>query len=76
LVNGKYVKSVPSWIHLYFTPLAIAHWFMQDGSRHFGQGVSFATNSFTYVDCLRLANLLTSMYGLKTSVVKTGVKDQ
>jgi len=34
--------------------------------------VSFATNSFIYADCLRLANLLTSMYGLKTSVVKAG----
>lgn len=49
---------------------------MQDGSRQMGQGVYLATNSFTYEDTLRLANLLTSMYGLKTSVIKTGVQDQ
>jgi hypothetical protein len=41
-----------------------------------GQGVSLATNSFTYEDTLRLANLLTTIYGLKTSVIKTGVEGQ
>lgn len=46
-VNGKQVKRLPEWIHLYLTPLAKAHWFMQDGSRQAGQGVYFATNSFT-----------------------------
>ena len=49
---------------------------MQDGSRQVGQGVNIATNSFTYDDCLFLANFLTSEYGLITSVVKTGVPDQ
>lgn len=76
LIDGKYVKGVTSWIHLYLTPLAIAHWFMQDGSYTSGQGVSFATNSFTHQDVLRLANLLTTKYGLSTSVTKTGVEDQ
>lgn len=75
-VNGKQIKRVPEWIHLYLTPLGIAHWFMQDGSRQAGQGVSFATNSFTHGDTVRLAELLTSMYGLKTSVVKTGKEGQ
>jgi len=75
-VNGKQIKRVPEWIHLYLTPLAISHWFMQDGSRQAGQGVFFATNSFTHEDTIRLAELLTSMYGLKTSVVKTGKEGQ
>jgi ubiquinol-cytochrome c reductase cytochrome b subunit len=75
-VNGKQIKRVPEWIHLYLTPLAISHWFMQDGSRQAGQGVSFATNSFTHEDTIRLAELLTSMYGLKTSVVKTSKEGQ
>lgn len=56
--------------------MAIAHWFMQDGSRQPGQGVFLATNSFTYEDTLRLANLLSSKYGLKTSVIKTGAENQ
>jgi len=75
-VDGKQIKRVPEWIHLYLTPLSIAHWFMQDGSRQAGQGVSFATNSFTHEDTVRLAELLTSMYGLKTSVIKTGKEGQ
>jgi LAGLIDADG DNA endonuclease family protein len=49
---------------------------MQDGSRQPGQGVFFATNSFTYEDTLRLANLLSSKYVFKTSVIKTGVENQ
>jgi len=36
---GRYIKSVPVWIELYFSPITIAHWFMQDGSRQSGQGV-------------------------------------
>lgn len=74
--DGKYIKGVPSWIDIYLSPLAIAHWFMQDGSRQKGQGVNLATNSFTYEDTLRLANLLTSKYNLKTSVIKTGAPNQ
>jgi hypothetical protein len=75
-VDGKQIKRVPEWIHLYLTPLAIAHWFMQDGSRQAGQGVLFSTHSFTHEDTVRLAELLTSMYGLKTSVVRTGKEGQ
>jgi hypothetical protein len=75
-VNGQMVKSVPVWIGDYLTPLAIAHWFMQDGSYARGQGVCFATNSFSYADCVRLAGLLTSMYDLQTSVISAGEPGQ
>jgi hypothetical protein len=40
------------------------------------QGISFATNSFTYKDCVLLSKVLNEKYGLKTSVVKTGHIDQ
>ena len=49
---------------------------MQDGSRQKNQGISLATNSFTYEDCVLLSNILNEKYGLKTSVVKTGHIDQ
>ena len=75
-VDGKQVKRLPEWIHLYLTPLAIGNWFMQDGSRQAGQGVHFATHSFTHEETVRLAELLTSMYGLKTTVIKTGKEGQ
>lgn len=41
-----------------------------------GQGISLATNSFTYEECKYLACILTNKYNLKTSVVKTGVPNQ
>lgn len=49
---------------------------MQDGSRQIGQGITIATNSFSYDDCLFLSGFLTSQYGLVTSVIKTGVPGQ
>lgn len=49
---------------------------MQDGSYQKGQGISIATNSFTYSECLFLANILAEKYQLKTSVIKTGVVGQ
>jgi len=49
---------------------------MQDGSRQKGQGVSIATNSFTYEECIILAKILYKNFGLKTSVVKTGIPNQ
>jgi LAGLIDADG DNA endonuclease family len=45
---------------------------MQDGSRQIGQGVYLATNSFNYSECIFLANILNTKYGLITSVVKAG----
>jgi len=51
---------------------------MQDGSRQKGQGVrrALATNSFTYDECLMLANILTNKLGLITTVIQTGVEGQ
>jgi len=53
---------------------------MQDGSRKKGQGVSIATNSFNYEDCIFLSEILTDKFGLRTprriSVVKTGKPNQ
>jgi hypothetical protein len=49
---------------------------MQDGSRQKNQGISLATNSFTYNDCLYLSKILQEKYNLKTSVIKAGHNDQ
>ena len=75
-VNGVTKKSVPFFISEFLSPIGLAHWIMQDGSFQKGQGVSIATNSFTYDECLFLARILTQKYNLKTSVVKTGIPNQ
>ena len=49
---------------------------MQDGSRKKNQGITIATNSFTYEECVFLSKILSDKYGLKTSVVKSGFVGQ
>jgi LAGLIDADG DNA endonuclease family len=75
-VNGKTIKTVPVYISDYLTPLGLANWIMQDGSFHKGQGINIATNSFTYDECLFLANILNKKYKFKTSVIKSGHPNQ
>ena len=69
------VKCVPKNIGEFLTPLALAIWIMDDGGR-VGKGLKFATNSFSYEDCLLLSNVLFDKYNLRTSVQSAGVKNQ
>lgn len=75
-VDGKLMKKVPDWIGEYITPLGLAHWIMQDGSRQQNQGITIATNSFIYKDCVYLSKILQDKYNLKTSVIKAGHDNQ
>lgn len=72
-LNG--VKRVPLNIEEYLTPLALAIWIMDDGSR-VGSGLKLSTNSFTFEDTTRLALLLNQLYGLKSSVQSAGHLNQ
>lgn len=63
--NG--VKVVPSNIFDLLTPIAMAYWFMDDGGWT-GKGIHINTNGFTTADVQRLADVLSSKYGLKCSV--------
>lgn len=74
--NNVIKKVVPSWIENYLTPLGLAHWIMQDGSRQIKQGISIATNNFTYEECLFLSDILKRKYNLKCTVVKAGTINQ
>ena len=75
-VDGITKKVVPSWIGEYITPVGLAHWIMQDGSRQAKQGINLATNSFTYDECTFLCNILKDKYTLKCTVVKAGFTHQ
>jgi len=75
-IEGIKVKRVPDWIGNFITPIGLAHWIMQDGSKQKGYGIFIATNSFTYEECLFLSKILSEKYKLKTSVVKAGVANQ
>jgi hypothetical protein len=49
---------------------------MQDGSRQKKQGITLATNSFTYEECVFLSKILTDKFDLKTSVINAGHEGQ
>ena len=74
--NGILIKKVPNWIEEYITPIGLAHWIMQDGSRQNKQGIYIATHSFTYEECIFLSKVLFRKFKLKTTVIKTGFENQ
>ena len=63
--NG--IKVVPLNISQYLTPLALAIWIMDDGTKH-SSGLRLCTNSFTKEDVLFLGQILLDKYGLYTSI--------
>lgn len=65
------IKKLPSNIAEYITPLSLAIWIMDDGSRS-GKGLKLATNNFTYLECEILANILRKKFNLIVSIHKTG----
>lgn len=71
------IKKVPDSCFLEFllTPLALAVWIMDDGTRS-GYGLKIATNGFLHEDLLRMCTFLEKKYKLKVSVNKSGKKDQ
>ena len=69
----KGIKRVPNNIAYYLTPLALAIWVMDDGSR-ISKGLRLCTNSFSYEDCLFLTKVLNDNFSLKASVQSTGNK--
>lgn len=65
------IKQVPGNIAEYLSPLALAIWIMDDGSK-VGKGLKFSTNSFSYNDCLILVKALNDNFNLKASVQSAG----
>ena len=67
---GK-VKIVPLDLSL-LTPLALAHWVMQDGARGTSKGLYLCTDSFTLAEVQRLSQYLSNKYDIKCSIHKAG----
>lgn len=65
------VKIVPLDLSL-LSPIALAHWYMQDGSLGTSKGLYFCTDGFTQDDVKRLSKYLTERYNIKCSVHKAG----
>ena len=59
--NKKYKKIIPYNNADYLTPLALAVWFMDDGSK-INNTVRIATNCFTYAEIENLSTVLYKKY--------------
>lgn len=68
-------KIIPKNISEYLSPLALAVWIQDDGSR-VSSGLKIATNCFTYEEVIFLAEILRYKYNFKISVHKSGALNQ
>ena len=68
-------KVLPLCMNEYLTPLALAIWIMDDGSR-VGKGLKLSTNNFTKDECFTLISILENNFNLKATVQSAGAKDQ
>ena len=71
----KKIKRVPNNIQEFLTPLALAIWIMDDGSK-VSKGIKLCTNSYLYSDCVLLVKVLFDNFGLKASVQSAGAPNQ
>jgi ubiquinol-cytochrome c reductase cytochrome b subunit len=69
------VKIVPLNIGQYLTPLALAVWIMDDGSK-VSKGLKLSCNAFTYSECVLLVKVLNDNFGLKSTVQSAGADNQ
>jgi ubiquinol-cytochrome c reductase cytochrome b subunit len=67
-------KVLPICIHEYLTPLALAIWIMDDGSK-VGKGLKLSTNNFTKHECLTLVSVLEKNFNIKSTVQSAGSRD-
>jgi hypothetical protein len=67
------IKVVPNDLSL-LTPIALAHWIMQDGSRGTSRGLYICTDSFTLNEVKHLVDYLKNNYKLKCSIHKANKK--
>ena len=72
--HGKYIKIVPiSFLYENLSPLALAVWFMDDGSK-LGSGFKIASNCFEFSELEELCKLLLEKYNLNCNIHNNKVK--
>lgn len=70
-LNGK--KVLPEWVLNYITPLSIAIWFMDDGTKN-NCSYYLHTESFTIEEVESLRHLLYDRFNIETSMHRMGNK--
>lgn len=72
VIDSRFVKIITQDLEKYLTPLALAVWFMDDGSK-INKTVRIATNCFHKSDLECLCKLLNHKYDLDVSIHKSGL---
>jgi len=67
----RYVKAIPANLEDFLTPLALAIWFSDDGSK-LGKGAKIATNCFTTRELEYVCDILHNKYKIITSLHSGG----
>jgi len=70
--SNKYIKIIPHDLEKFLTPLALAIWFMNDGSK-LKNSVRIGTNSFTIKEINFLCKVLYEKYNIIASPHSGGV---
>lgn len=65
------LKIVPKDLDMYFTPLSLAVWIMDDGSKS-SSGMKLCTEGFRVDDVKYLQTIIYKNFGLQTSLHKAG----
>uniref|UniRef100_UPI00223789E0 LAGLIDADG endonuclease n=1 Tax=Amoeboaphelidium protococcarum TaxID=1243177 RepID=UPI00223789E0 len=73
--DGKKILPHIDQLSIYLTPLALAIWIMDDGSKS-SSGMKISTNNFTYKEVMVLIEVLNKKYNLNTTINSAGVPDQ
>ena len=67
--NGKKILPSIDILNIYFTPLSLAIWIMDDGGK-VSSGMKLSTNNFTKQEVILLSNFINNKYNLKTTIQK------
>lgn len=74
IVDGRFIKIVPLNILEIMSPVVLAHLLMGDGNHVKSVGwTRIYTNSFTYSECVLLANAISTKLGIVCNVIKDRV---
>ena len=65
-------KIIPIDLTL-LTPLALAHWIMQDGAKSTSGGLYLCNDSFIAEDTIRLANYMSDKFSIQFTTLKLQV---
>ena len=70
-IEGKYIKIIPLNIEQYLSPITLALWFMDDGSK-LRKGAKIATNCFTKTELENLCIILKNKFNITVTVHSGG----